>query len=124
MLTKIRSLQFDRAISMSLGLAVLWVVLPFLRSETTFHLAPVLVAAALPVGAAYSTPERISTRHLVLATVGGLAIALAATLILTVAGKLTELSLLPFGGAVTEAVLFSIVGAMGGFVIALLRRNS
>ncbi len=122
-LTKIRSFQFRRAVSISLGLAVLWVVVAFLRSGTTFHLAPILVAAALPVAVAYDTRGHTSTQQLVLATVGGLAIALVATLILTLADEMTGPSLLPSGGAITEAVVFSLVGAFGGFVIATLRGN-
>ena len=122
-LTKIRSLQFRRAVSISLGLAVLWVVVAFLRSGTTFHLAPILVAAMFPVAVSYDSPDQISTLHLALASVIGLAIALVATLILTLADEMTGPSLLPSGGAVTEAVVFSLVGAIGGFVIATLRRN-
>ncbi len=121
-LTKIRSFQFRRAVSISLGLAVLWVAVAFLRSGTTFHLAPILVAAAFPVTVAYDTRDRMSMRHLALASVVGLAIALVATLILTLADMMTGPSLLPSGGAVTEAVVFSLIGAIGGFVIATLRR--
>ncbi len=122
-LTKIRWFQFRRAVSISLGLALLWVVVALLRSGTTFHLAPILVAAALPVAVAYDSRDQTSTQRLALATVVGLAIALVATLILTLADEMTGPSLLPSGGAVTEAVVFSLVGAIGGFVIAMLRRN-
>ena len=122
-LTKIRSLQFRRAVSISVGLAVLWVVVAFLRSGTTVPLAPILVAAVLPVAVAYDSRGQTSTQQLILATVGGLAIALVATLILTLADEISGPSLLPSGGAVTEAVVFSLVGALGGFVIATLRRN-
>ena len=123
MLTNIRSFQFRRAVSISLGLSVLWVVVALVRSGTTFHLAPILVAAALPVAVAYDTRDQTSTRDLVLATVAGLAVALVATLILTLADEMTGPSLLPSGGAITEAVVFSLIGALGGFVIATLRRN-
>ncbi len=122
-LTKIRSFQFRRAVSISLGLAVLWLVVAFFRSGTTFHLAPILVAAALPVAVAYDARDQTSTQGLVVASVVGLAIAFVATLILTLADMMTGPTLLPFGGAVTEAVVFSLVGAIGGFVIAMLRRN-
>ena len=98
MLTKIRSFQFRRAVSISLGLALLWVVVALLRSGTTFHLAPILVAAAVPIAVAYDTRD------------------------LTLADEMTGPSLLPSGGAVTEAVVFSLTGAIGGFVIATLRR--
>ncbi len=121
-LTKIRSFQFRRAVSISLGLAVLWVVVAFIRSGTTFHLAPILVAAAFPVAVSYDSRDQISTLHLALPSVIGLAIALVATLVLTLADEMTGPSLLPSGGAVTEAVVFSLIGAIGGFVIATLRR--
>ncbi len=121
-LTKIRSFQFSRAVSISLGLALLWVVVALLRSGTTFHLAPILVAAAVPIAVAYDTQDQTSTQDLVVATVIGLVLALVATLILTLADEMTGPSLLPSGGAVTEAVVFSLTGAIGGFVIATLRR--
>jgi len=82
------------------------------------------VAAALPVAVAYDTRDQTSTQQLVLATVGGLAMALVATLILTLTDEMTGPSLLPSGGAAMEAVVFSLTGAIGGFVIAMLRRNS
>ena len=123
-LTKIRSFQFRRAVSISLGLALLWVVVALLRSGTTFHLAPILVAAAVPVTVAYDTRDQTSMQDLVVAAVIGLALALLATLILTLADEMTGPSLLPSGGAVMEAVVFSLIGAIGGFVIAMLRRNS
>lgn len=122
-LTKIPSSQLRRAATISLGLAVLWVVLAFLRSGTTFHLAPILVAGALPVVVAFDVQDQISAQHLVLPTVIGLAGALVTTLILTVADEMTGPSLLPFGGAVTEAAVFSFAGAIGGFMTGALRRN-
>ena len=121
-LTKIRWFQFRRAVSISLGLAGLWVVVALLRSGTTFHLAPILVAAAVPIAVAYDTRDQTSTQDLVVAAVIGLLLALVATLILTLADEMTGPSLLPSGGAVTEAVVFSLTGAIGGFVIATLRR--
>lgn len=121
-LTKIRSFQFRRAVSIALGLALLWLAVAFLRSGTTFHLAPILVAAALPVAVAYDARDQTSMQDLVVASVVGLAIAFVATLILTLADEMTGPSLLPSGGAVTEAVVFSLTGAIGGFVIATLRR--
>ncbi|MCH7845482.1 MAG: hypothetical protein IH850_06580 [Acidobacteria bacterium] len=121
-LTKIRSFQFRRAVSISLGLALLWVVVALLRSGTTFHLAPILVAAAVPIAVAYDTRDQTSTQDLVVAAVIGLVLALLATLILTLADKMTGPSLLPSGGAVTEAVVFSLTGAIGGLIIATLRR--
>ena len=122
-LTKIPSSQLRRAASISLGLAVLWIVVALLRSGTTFHLAPILVAGALPVVVAFDAQDQISAQHLVLPTVIGLVGALVTTLILTVADEMSGPSLLPSGGAVTEAVVFSVAGALGGFLTGTLRRN-
>jgi hypothetical protein len=122
-LTNLQSSQVRRAASISIGLAVLWIVVAFLRSGSTFHLAPILVAAAFPIMYAFDPEDRISARDLLPPTVAGLAIALVTTLILAVAGEMTGPSLLPFGGAATEAVVFSLAGAIGGFGIGLLRAN-
>ncbi|MFQ5554364.1 MAG: hypothetical protein ACE5GC_03195 [Acidimicrobiia bacterium] len=122
MLTRIPPTHVRRGVSISIGLAVLWVVVALLRSGTTFHLAPLLVAGALPVVVAFDLEDRISAQHLVLPTVIGLAGALAATALLTLVDEMQGPSLLPFGGAVTEAVLFSVAGAVGGLVIGALRR--
>ena len=119
--TEITSTQFRRGAAYSAGLAVLWVVLAFLRSGTTFHLAPLLVAAVLPVVVAWDGED--SYQQLTLASIGGLVVALIATAILTLAGEMTGPSLLPFGGAVTESVIFAVVGAAAGFGIASWRRN-
>lgn len=123
MLTNLQSSQVRRAASISIGLAVLWIVVAFVRSGLTFHLAPILVAGAFPVVYAFDSDDPISARDLVPATVAGLAISLLATLILAVAGEMTGPSLLPFGGAATEAVVFSLAGAIGGFGIGMFRAN-
>lgn len=123
MLTNIRSSQMRRAASISIGLAVLWIFVAFVRSGLTFHLAPILVAGTFPVIYAFDAEEPISARGLVPPTVAGLAIALVTTLILAVAGEMTGPSLLPFGGAATEAVVFSLAGAIGGFGIGMFRAN-
>jgi hypothetical protein len=122
-LTNLQSSQVRRAASISIGLAVLWIIVAFARSGFTFHLAPILVAATFPVVYAFDTESRISARDLVPTTVAGLVISLLATLILAVAGEMTGPSLLPFGGAATEAVVFSLVGAIGGFGIGMFRAN-
>lgn len=115
---------YRRAATISTGLAVLWVVVALLRDGTTFHLAPMLVAAVLPIVVAYDNEEGVETSRLALATLAGLAIALLGTLVLAIAGELTGPSLLPFGGALTESVIFAAVGAVAGFVIGLLRRST
>ncbi len=124
MLTNTSLSPFRRAAASSIGLAVLWVVVALLRSGTTFHLAPALVAAVLPVVFAYDGDDRTSARPIVVAALAGLVVALVATLVLAATGLMTGPSLLPFGGAVTESVVFAIAGAIGGLAIAMLHHRS
>ena len=79
MLTNLQSSQLRRAASISIGLAVLWIFVAFVRSGLTFHLAPILVAATFPIVYAFDAEDPISARDLVPPTVAGLAIALVTT---------------------------------------------
>ena len=119
--TELTSTQFRRGAAYSAGLAVLWVVLALLRSRTTFHLAPLLAAAVFPIVVAWDGED--SYQQLTLASIGGLVVALIATSILALTGEMTGPSLLPFGGAVTESVLFAVVGTAAGFGIGAWRRS-
>ena len=79
--------------------------------STTYHLAPLLVAIAIPgmVGL-----DRIGAtpRLVAMAAVAGVALALATTGLLGWYDRLVGPSLLPFGGAVAEAVVFAVGGAL------------
>lgn len=120
-LTNIPTSQLRRPVIISTGLALLWIVVALVRDGSTFHLAPALVAVVSPVVFAFDTEDEVSTRDAAFVAFAGLAVALVATLILTRADQLTGPSLLPFGGAVTESVVLAVVGAVAGFVIALLQ---
>ncbi len=102
-----------------LGLTVLWVVLASINSATTYHLAPLLVAVAVPAGSALTGPMSLQTAGTA-ATIG-IALTYGATLILGTTDHLTGPSLLPTGGAVLEAIVFGAVGAIGGFAYAAWR---
>ena len=116
--------QKDRAILAALGyaggLALIWVVAASARPSTTFHLAPLLVAVTLPVVLG-SDNASLHFRRLAGGAAGGAGLALLITLVLTMADRLQGPSLLPAGGAVTEAVVFSFAGAIGGFLFLLWR---
>lgn len=102
-----------------LGLTVLWVLLAAANESTTYHLAPLLIAVAVPVGAALS--DRIDLRGAAMAASVGLALALAGTVFLAPADRLAGPSLLPVGGAVLEAVVFAATGTIGGLAFALAK---
>ena len=96
------------------GLAVLWLLLGFLSDGTTYHLAPLLVAAIPASLYVLESAEPVLARALGLVVTGTVA-ALVVIGILSAAGRLTGPSLLPFGGAVTE----SLVAAGSGALIAV-----
>lgn len=99
------------------GLTVLWGFLAFANPTITYHLAPFLVAAAVPVGTALNESTSSATSGIAAAT--GLALALAAAAVLGMTEHLTGPSLLPAGGAVVETVVFGGVGAIGGLAYAI-----
>jgi hypothetical protein len=91
------------------GFALLWAVLGLALEDVTFHLGPLIVAAAAP----------LPSRHRRVAWAGvGLALATSVATLLAAAGALTGPSLLPFGGALLESVVLAIVGAGLGLVLA------
>jgi hypothetical protein len=100
-------------------LAGVWVVLAWTNDRTTFHPAPLLVSLVVPLGVGL-VEERPPASLRLWATVGGALEALAATTLLAVTGHLEGGSLLPTGGAVTEAVAFSLAGAAIGFAVTSL----
>jgi len=98
-------------------LAAIWVAAVWLN-ETTLHFAPLLVAALVPLGVALAAEPPSFPRRL-----AGAAVALAATAVLALSGHLDGPSLLPSGGAVAEAVAFSLAGAVIGLVLGMARRR-
>ena len=109
--------------SYALGLAALWAILAWANEGTTYHLAPLLVGLVLPIGLVLAEPR--SSAPLLAAAAGlGCLLALRTTALLAGVDRLAGESLLPFGGAVTEAVVFSMGGAAVGFVLALIRSGS
>ena len=100
--------EIRRSLLLALSLAVLWALLAIARTGVTYHLAPLLVAAVPGFAAGGDlTPGRGVAARL---AAMGLGASLAVTALLSVLGRLGGPSLLPFGGAATEAVLFAFLG--------------
>ncbi|MEA1903711.1 MAG: hypothetical protein U9N56_09320 [Actinomycetota bacterium] len=118
MTTEVRSLpSLSKGLVYGLGLAFLWAALAFIFSTTTYHLAPVIVAAA-PAIVDASERRGSPARH-ALAAALGVVMALIVTGVLSVSGSLDGPSLLPSGGAALESVVFSAAGGLAGFVGAV-----
>ena len=111
------------ALYLSLGLAALWVVLAFLNPLTTYHLGPPLVVAAVPLSHRSTGSGPLSSAAAAGAVVSGLTNALVATAVLFFSDKLEGESLLPFGDAAVESIVFALGGAVLGFVVGIWGRK-
>jgi hypothetical protein len=93
--------------------AGLWVAVAGLRPDTTFHLAP-LIVAAWP-----ALPERELAGAIRMSLLG-LFLAAATTMMMFRLGWLDGPSLLPWGGAGLESILVGGAGALLGVFPAVL----
>ena len=107
----------------TLVVALVWSVLVAWRPTTTWHLAPLILAAAWPwvVGQDTAAGEPSARRRIMLAGGGGLAAALALTGILAAAGRLDGPTWTGSGGPVVEALLLSVGGAAIATTLGVLR---
>ncbi len=92
----------------------LWVVLASISPTTTYHLAPLIVAAWPPIA------DRSDRRPLPMA-MAGFTIAVALTTLLALGGALQGASLLPWGNAAFESFAAAVVGGAVGYLVALGR---
>ena len=106
-----------RAFGYAASLGAVWLVAAGFRPGTTYHLAPLLLAAVVPVVATIESPGRSRSALFGLGA-GGALLAMMVTGALAWLDRLRGPSLLPFGGAAAEAVVFAIAGAAAGFVVA------
>jgi hypothetical protein len=111
-----------RAIGYAGFLGMIWIVAAGIQPTTTYHLAPLLVAATLPLVLVSEEPE-IAIRGLITAAATGAGLALVVTGVLTATGWLRGPSLLPIGGGTVESVTFALMGGAFGLLVALLRRR-
>ena len=107
----------------TLLVAVAWSVLVVWRPTTTWHLAPLILAAAWPwvVGQDTSTGDASARRRILLAGSSGLGAALVITGVLSAAGRLTGPTWTGSGSTVVEALLLSAGGAAIATTLGLLR---
>lgn len=112
------------ALYLSVGLALLWGILAFNNPTTTYHLGPPLVVLAVPLSHRSTGSGPLSTAAAAGASVSGLTNALVATALLFFFDRLEGESLLPFGDAAVESVLFAGVGAVVGFVVGVWGRRA
>lgn len=104
-------------IAAALGVTVLWVLLAVRTPTATYHLAPLLVAAAMPVVRRWVTDAPVRPRSAVALAATGLAIALATTVGLAWQGMLAGPDVAGGDHAAGESALLAVLGAaLGGWI--------
>ncbi len=110
----------DDRLRTGLGIALLlsavWLVAAAFRPTATFHLAPILIAGAVPILGRGATVPR---QTIIVATLIGAAVATLAAVILTAFDLLRGPTLLPYGGAFAEAISFALLGAAVGLLVLI-----
>jgi hypothetical protein len=115
--------RLSRGLRYSGALAVVWLIAAAPRPDVTYHLAPMLVAGALPVVTVFDGTTVPGNKLLVFAAGVGFLVAVATTGVLTATGWLQGPPLGPFDNAVGESVAGAGFGAVAGFTVAVLWRR-
>jgi len=110
-----------RATAWSLGFAVLWAIVALARPDSTFHLAPLLVAGVAPVVLAFDDSADATRGSVTLAAAIGLSMALLAILLLSAVGRLNGGVLEPFTDPIVESVSGALAGGVVGWSIGMWR---
>jgi len=107
----------------TLVVAVVWSLLVAWRPTTTWHLAPLLMAAAWPwvVGQDLSASDPTARRGVLMAGVGGLAVGSALTATLALASRLDGPTWTGSGTPVVEAFLLAGAGALAATLVGVMR---
>jgi uncharacterized protein (DUF427 family)/glutaredoxin len=107
----------------TVAVALGWVLLALWRPTTTWHLAPVLLAAAWPwvTGQDLRTGDRAAGVRLGWAGAAGFAVSASVTLGLSAAGLLRGPTVLGFPGATGEALAAGAAAAVLMVLVGLLR---
>lgn len=98
------------------GALALWLLLAFANRGTTYHFAPLIVAAAGPVTARFDATSPLPWRQVVALAAGSLAAATLGIAVLWPLGALAGPALVG-GGAPAETALAAAVGAATGLFI-------
>jgi hypothetical protein len=107
--------QYRNALTTTAFLAAVWAVAAAFQPTSTYHLAPLLVAALLPALAGANSKAALAST-----AAQGAAIAAGAAVVLAAFDLLRGPTLLPYGGALAEAATFAAIGAAGGALIAIV----
>ena len=101
----------------TVGVALVWLITAFVRTDTTMHLGPLL----LPMVPAILGRD---TDHPLRLTLVGVATGATVITVLYLTGNLNGPALSPFSDALTESIALLAVGGIAGLgITALVRRR-
>jgi hypothetical protein len=101
----------------TLGIAFVWLIAAFVRTDTTMHLGPLLLPLVPAILGRYAD-------HELGLTVVGVATGAVVITLLHLTGNLSGPALSPFSSALAESISLLAVGGVAGFAMtALFRRR-
>jgi hypothetical protein len=115
--------ELRRAIIWGVVLAGLWVLVAVARPATTFHLAPLLIAAAPPNLLVLDDRSSATQGEVARVALGAAAIAVATTIAVAAAGAMDGPAFGAFGSPLNEAIIFAALGGVFGFGFAWWRKR-
>jgi hypothetical protein len=104
-------------------MAVLWFALAVANPTTTYHFAPVIVAAAWPVGRRLRTGRALRVIPTVATALGGGLLALAMTTLLSHRDALAGPALFGLPSGLVETVAGTALGVLIGIGLSIARRG-
>jgi hypothetical protein len=110
-----RTRALTKAGAIAVGALGVWIVLALANRGTTYHLAPLIVAAAAPVAARLELEARLPVRDLLVLTTVGVGAALVGVVVLWPFGALDGPAVVG-GSAPAETALAIALGAVAGLV--------
>ncbi len=102
-------------------LSVLWIGVAVLRPGTTFHLAPLLVAAAPPLLLTLNERITVDARTVTVVGASSAAMAIGTALVVAGVGAMEGPAYGPFPTPMIEALVLTAVGAVVGIGIGRFR---
>ncbi len=105
-------------IYLSGAFGAIWVMMAWSWPENSYFMFPVLAAAAVPVSYRLIAGRTLPLGTSIGAAVAGLLNVILLSAMLTIAGKLEGPTMLPAGGAMVDAILLGLTGAVAGTLLA------
>lgn len=116
-------LNSRRALAVGIGAGLLfggiWIALAAARPGVTFHLAPIIVAAAVAVTHRLGTGRPAGSGEVSVAAAAGAAIGGGALAVLAAAGLLDGPAFAPFDDPVAESLVGIAIGVAAGLIVEL-----